>query len=124
MDKKTGFRTRSVLCQPVRRTRGGGSIVAVIEMINKKGGMEFGADDEEALNTCVQRIADVLSDQFSHLQNCAKKFSAGAIYIGTKGASAITEIAPSYEHDTVGSHQRAHDKNRHLEELLNRELKK
>ena len=32
---KTGFRTRNVLCQPVRSNRGGGNIVAVIQMLNK-----------------------------------------------------------------------------------------
>jgi hypothetical protein len=81
MDKKTGFTTRNVLCQPIRRLRGGGSIVAVVEMINKKDDAAFGTEDEEVLTVCVQRVADELSDRFMHLQQCAKMFSAGAIYV-------------------------------------------
>jgi hypothetical protein len=37
MDIKTGFRTRSILCQPIRGMRGGGAIIGVIQMLNKIG---------------------------------------------------------------------------------------
>lgn len=106
MDKRTGFKTRNILCQPVRRIRGGGTICAVIQMINKNNGEDFTSADEEVLSVCVQRIADMLSDKFKDLQQCAKKFSAGAIYVGSKGASAIRDSAAGYQQATAASRDR------------------
>ena len=78
MDLKTGFKTRSILCQPVRGMRGGGAIVGVIQMLNKKGegsGGVFDAHDEELLTTFSSRVADMLSLKFADLNNLAEKFS-------------------------------------------------
>ena len=76
MDVKTGFRTRSILCQPVRGMRGGGAIIGVIQMLNKKGGDgTFDANDEEMLSTFTEKVADMLSARFSNLIDIADKFS-------------------------------------------------
>lgn len=76
MDIKTGFRTRSILCQPVRGMRGGGSIIGVIQMLNKIGGDgTFDANDEELLASFAGKVADVLSVRFTDLINIADKFS-------------------------------------------------
>lgn len=66
----------------MRRSRGGGHIAAVVQMINKDGGADFGPDDEEVLAACAQRVGDVLSDRFVELQQCAERFLATATYVG------------------------------------------
>lgn len=75
VDIKTGFRTKSVLCEPVRDHRGGGSIVAVIQMLNKIGGGAFDQSDEDALAACTQRVADDISTRFKELLSAASKFA-------------------------------------------------
>lgn len=45
-DRKTGFRTRQILCAPIRRRDG--EIVGVFQLLNKKEG-DFDADDEAFL---------------------------------------------------------------------------
>ena len=45
-DKKTGFRTRSILCVPMKNMSGG--TIGAIQVLNKKDGL-FGADDEALL---------------------------------------------------------------------------
>ena len=47
IDVKTGYRTRSILCVPL--VTPSGSVVGVIEAMNKRGGEVFDADDEESL---------------------------------------------------------------------------
>lgn len=85
VDLKTGFRTRSVLSQPLRAHRGGGSIIGVIQMVNKIGAEGFDQSDEETLAVCVQRISDDLNARFKELLNAAEKFSASTIFVGEKG---------------------------------------
>lgn len=76
MDIKTGFKTRSILCQPVRGMRGGGAIIGVIQMLNKKGGDgTFDSNDEDMLATFAGKVADMLSVRFTELINIADKFS-------------------------------------------------
>jgi signal transduction histidine kinase len=47
VDLRSGYRTRSILCTPMRNSLG--SIIGVAQVLNKKGG-PFTADDEELLN--------------------------------------------------------------------------
>jgi adenylate cyclase len=44
VDKRTGFRTKSILCGPVRNLQG--QIIGVIQVINRKSTLPFGRDDE------------------------------------------------------------------------------
>jgi hypothetical protein len=74
MDLKTGFKTRDIMCQPIRGMRGGGAIIGVIQMLNKIGGT-FDAADEEMLATFTTKVADMLSMRFMDLVNIADKFS-------------------------------------------------
>ena len=46
VDRRTGYRTRSILCQPVRNKNG--SIIGVTQVLNKRGG-PFTATDERRL---------------------------------------------------------------------------
>eukprot|EP00002_Diphylleia_rotans_P029267 TRINITY_DN5950_c0_g1_i4.p1 TRINITY_DN5950_c0_g1~~TRINITY_DN5950_c0_g1_i4.p1 ORF type:complete len:1360 (-),score=279.66 TRINITY_DN5950_c0_g1_i4:394-4473(-) len=54
VDADTGYRTRSILCMPVRDI--GGNIVAAIQMINKDSG-HFGDEDEELLHAFCDHAA-------------------------------------------------------------------
>jgi adenylate cyclase len=52
IDKKTGYRTKTILCMPVKEQSG--HITGVIQVLNKKEGI-FTAEDEELLDAfCVQ----------------------------------------------------------------------
>lgn len=48
VDDKTGFRTKSVLCMPVKDTSH--QVFAVAQLLNKKGGGPFSEDDEHRFN--------------------------------------------------------------------------
>ena len=61
MDKKTGYRTSTMLCMPVLDTNG--KVIAALQMINKKRGY-FDESDEETLVI----FSEIIS---SALQNCS-----------------------------------------------------
>jgi len=61
IDRKTGYRTRSVLCVPL--VTPSGSIVGVIEAMNKKGDGPFDGDDEESLRALGSHAALALETQ-------------------------------------------------------------
>lgn len=61
VDRKTGYRTRSILCVPL--VTPSGSIVGVIEAMNKKGDGPFDADDEESLRALGSHAALALETQ-------------------------------------------------------------
>eukprot|EP01038_Epipyxis_sp_PR26KG_P015556 gene15556-21005_t len=103
LDVKLGFKTRNILCQPLRGHRGGGSIIGVVQMINKIGGNAFDRADEEALATCVGRVADELSTKFSDLMEHLEKFTANATFIGEKGGNFASRL--NYSTPTHSSRQ-------------------
>ena len=43
-DEKTGFRTRSILCMPIKNAEG--RVMGVSQLINKKDGTAFTKNDE------------------------------------------------------------------------------
>jgi len=61
VDLKTGYRTRSILCIPL--VTPSGSVVGVIEAMNKKGDGPFDADDEESLRALGSHAAVALETQ-------------------------------------------------------------
>ncbi len=61
VDLKTGYRTRSILCVPL--VTPSGSVVGVIEAMNKKGDGPFDADDEESLRALGSHAAVALETQ-------------------------------------------------------------
>lgn len=61
IDLKTGFRTRSVLCVPL--VTPSGSVVGVIEAMNKKNDGAFDADDAEALHALGSHAALAVETQ-------------------------------------------------------------
>ncbi len=67
-DKKTGYRTRSILCMPIREPRKSdeekGEIIGVLQVLNKVDGA-FGKEDEELLKSLASQISISLVN--SHL---------------------------------------------------------
>ena len=87
LDIQTGFKTRNILCQPVRRSKGS-QLVAVIQMINKENNLDFGTEDEGVLSASAHRVADVFSERFKELQKCAERFMVSATYVSGKAYNA------------------------------------
>jgi putative ABC transport system ATP-binding protein len=57
-DRKTGFRTRSVLCYPVRGSNG--RVFAVAQLLNRRDGQVFDASDEERFGDLLSSVAVLL----------------------------------------------------------------
>ena len=59
-DKKTGYRTRSILCMPIRepvKKKGQeGEIIGVVQILNKKSGV-FADEDEDLLTSLCSQVA-------------------------------------------------------------------
>jgi adenylate cyclase len=58
VDRRTGYRTRSILCAPVRDSAG--HIAAVIQLLNRQDGQPFGPEDERLLEAFVGQVAIAL----------------------------------------------------------------
>eukprot|EP00457_Paulinella_chromatophora_P007868 gb/GEZN01007894.1/.p1 GENE.gb/GEZN01007894.1/~~gb/GEZN01007894.1/.p1 ORF type:complete len:436 (-),score=33.58 gb/GEZN01007894.1/:82-1389(-) len=58
VDKKTGYRTRSMLCMPVF---GEGQTLGVLQVINKKDAAEFGPADEQSLQKLLTIAGPVIA---------------------------------------------------------------
>lgn len=67
IDKATGYRTKTILCCPLRANRGGGKVVGVIELINKNNGELFDSNDEDLLSQMVNHITDDMATEFAEL---------------------------------------------------------
>ena len=55
--------------------RGGGAVIGVLQMLNKRDNEEFDSQDEQALANCAQRISDDMNERFKDLLTVAEKFS-------------------------------------------------
>jgi sigma-B regulation protein RsbU (phosphoserine phosphatase) len=63
-DQKFGYRTTSLLCLPIRHRDQ--DIVGVIQLLNKEGGTNFTADDEDFLNKLSGHMAMALENARLH----------------------------------------------------------
>ncbi len=57
-DKKTGYRTRNILCMPIYST--GRTVVAVVQLLNKHGVEPFSSDDERTFEEFASSIGILL----------------------------------------------------------------
>jgi len=57
-----------MLCAPIHSRLGESSVIAVIQMLNKKGSEPFDSHDEEILDNCQIQVAEALDLQFSTLK--------------------------------------------------------
>jgi putative ABC transport system ATP-binding protein len=58
LDRETGFRTRSILCVPLKSSRG--EVFAVSQLLNRRDGQPFDAADERRFTDFLQPIAVML----------------------------------------------------------------
>ena len=77
-DKKTGYRTRTILCmairEPVKSKKQAGKVIGVLQILNKNGGI-FTDEDEDLLTSLASQIAISLvnSRLYGILDNRAKE---------------------------------------------------
>ncbi|GAC1597984.1 MAG: HD family phosphohydrolase [Myxococcales bacterium] len=64
VDKQTGYRTRSILCVPMRSLEG--EVVGVLQALNRTGGEPFLADDEELLMALGGQAAAAVNNALLH----------------------------------------------------------
>jgi hypothetical protein len=87
VDTMTGFKTKNLLCMPIRANRGGGRIIGVVQMANKLGkegkdsSIPFDDADEQILGDCVQRIADDIHLRFQELMHAAEALTGASTFI-------------------------------------------
>jgi adenylate cyclase len=68
IDRKTGFRTRNILCAPIKHNRPeGADIIGVTQVLNKRGGV-FGPDDLSLLETLTSHAASAFVNAQLHQQ--------------------------------------------------------
>ena len=67
IDADSGFHTRNILCAPIKSKEGGG-VVAVIQMLNKKDGMAFDENDEEMILNCCMSVSISLDTQMQTMK--------------------------------------------------------
>jgi sigma-B regulation protein RsbU (phosphoserine phosphatase) len=70
-DQKTGYRTRSLLCLPVKHHSG--EVVGVIQLLNKKEAPQFSKDDEEFLVKLSGHIAIAMENARLHRDALVKQ---------------------------------------------------
>jgi serine phosphatase RsbU (regulator of sigma subunit) len=70
-DQKTGYRTRQILCAPIRSRDG--RIVGVFQLLNKLGGGDFGQQDEEFLEALSVPVALAVENARLHLDAIEKE---------------------------------------------------
>lgn len=63
VDKQTGFRTRSILCLPVKNLEG--QVFAVAQLLNRKDGQPFDGEDERQFASFMQSFGVILETQRS-----------------------------------------------------------
>jgi putative ABC transport system ATP-binding protein len=61
VDRQTGFRTRSILCLPVKNREG--RVFAVAQLLNRRDGEPFDSLDEERFATFIQSIGVIFETQ-------------------------------------------------------------
>ena len=59
VDETSDFKTRSLLCVPLKRT---GAVLGVVEALNKKGGGKFTPEDLEVMNALADQMAIALEN--------------------------------------------------------------
>ena len=64
VDKETGYRTRSILCVPMRSLEG--EVVGVLQALNKRGDLPFTAEDEELLSALGGQAAAAINNALLH----------------------------------------------------------
>ncbi|MGH7407591.1 MAG: sensor histidine kinase, partial [Candidatus Methylomirabilales bacterium] len=138
VDRKTGYRTRTILCLPMRDKAG--DILGVFQVLNKREGV-FGKEDEEVLSAVASQAAIALEnarlyddlkqayDRIKQLDQTKSDFLANISHelrtpltpiIGYMDMMANESLGPITEHQRKGLEvmQQSVDRMRHLVEDL------
>eukprot|EP00752_Nemacystus_decipiens_P002699 g2520.t1 len=100
IDKDSGFMTRNILCEPIK-SRKGGNVVAVLQMVNKKDGQDFTEQDAGVMEMCAVRVALALDTSFAALvkaenewaKTAGRRRSTGGSVAGSSKLSTAAEAA-------------------------------
>jgi len=90
VDRRTGYRTRSILCAPVRDSAG--RIVAVLQVLNRLDGEPFDAYDERLLDAFVGQIAIALRNAQQMEQIEARRKTSELLLDVMKSFSSELEV--------------------------------
>lgn len=77
IDKKTGYRTKAILCMPIKADD---QVIGVLQLINKvTGSGVFGTDDEDVMMIFLSIAGPILaaSNLYAQIQGKSKKKSEG-----------------------------------------------
>lgn len=86
IDKKTGYRTRAILCMPIKAD--GDKVVGVLQLINKVSGSGvFTPDDEDVMNIFLSIAGPILAE--SNLYEQIQGKSKGRGVEGTGGEKEV-----------------------------------
>ncbi|CBJ33535.1 similar to camp and camp-inhibited cgmp 3,5-cyclic phosphodiesterase [Ectocarpus siliculosus] len=77
VDKDSGFVTRNILCEPIK-SRKGGNVVAVLQMVNKKDGEDFSEHDAGVMEMCAVKVALALDTSFAALVSAENEWAKAA----------------------------------------------
>lgn len=91
-DQKSGFRTRSMLCVPIRNREG--RIVGVLQLLNKRVG-SFGPRDLEFLDAMSDHMAIAMENARLHLDILEKKRMEQELQLGREIQSRLLPKPPS-----------------------------
>jgi len=99
MDKQTGYHTRNILCAPIRsRQIAGSAVIAVIQMLNKKGEDAFSSNDEEIIRNACHDVSELLEPRYSDLIKAMDDFSKKGSSVA--GVADLSNVESRYLQQT------------------------
>jgi CheY-like chemotaxis protein len=109
VDRETGYRTRSILCGPLRARDG--RIVGVIQVLNKRGDGPFLAGDvrrfERVMSRCALAIENALTyDELRSAEAGGAKLLVRSpkVLVGDRDATAVGRVRELLEDDLIVLH--------------------
>ncbi len=113
VDRKTGYRTRSILCLPMRNHVG--DIIGVVQVLNKKAG-PFDNDDESLLESLASQAAIAIENTKLYQSVVAKNAELHDAHTELEQRSVELNVLYEIEREMNGVHD--------LDELLDRILRR
>ena len=109
MDKKSGFRTKAVLCLPIKN---GDTVVGVLQLINKiEGAGIFDEEDEEIMVTFLNIAGPIIAESALYKQMQGKtrqddaKETVGAVTVGRKSRDSVRMLGGFTEGENEGDEE-------------------
>ena len=113
VDQQTGYKTRSILCLPMRNHVG--DIIGAVQVLNKKGG-SFEKEDESLLEALAGQAAIAIENTKLYQSVVAKNEALSIAQVELKQRSFELNVLYDVEREMNGAHD--------LDELLERILKR